>query len=234
LTFRWTSEKLNLNNNLAWFNQAMKIEFKEVVPVPLKNNYRPASDLWGRQLVFEAPNYYLLKAPSGTGKSTFVSFVCGIRTDYVGTIFASDKNFKSFSLKDWSFWRASKLAVVYQDLRLFHHLTAMDNILITPDQHKPTAAEIMEMAKALGIAEKMESKCGTLSLGQQQRVAIIRALAQPFQLLLMDEPFSHLDEDNIRLACALIARKCKENNAGLILTTLDEPYFIQYTQQYNI
>ena len=212
----------------------MKIDFSHVVPVPLKSNYRPASHLWGRQLVFEAPNYYLLKAPSGTGKSTFVSFVCGIRTDYDGNILASGKNFKSFTLKDWSIWRSSSLAVVYQDLRLFHHLTALDNILITPHQPKPDTAEIMEMARALGIAEKMESRCGTLSLGQQQRVAIIRALVQPFQLLLMDEPFSHLDEDNIRLACTLIERKCKERNAGLILTTLDEPYFIQYTQQYNI
>jgi putative ABC transport system ATP-binding protein len=92
----------------------------------------------------------------------------------------------------------------------------------------------MEMAAALGIAEKMQSKCGTLSLGQQQRVAIIRALAQPFQMLLMDEPFSHLDEDNIRLACALIEHKCKQHNAGLILTTLNQPYFIPYTQQYII
>ena len=212
----------------------MKIDFSNVVPFALKSSYRPASDLWARQLVFEAPSYYLLKAPSGTGKSTFVSFVCGIRNDYEGNIIASGKNFKSFNLKDWSTWRSSALAVVYQDLRLFHDLTAIDNLLITPHQPRPGVEEIMEMAGALGIAEKMQSKCGTLSLGQQQRVAIIRALAQPFQLLLMDEPFSHLDEDNIRLACTLIERKCKERSAGLILTTLNEPYFIQYTQQYNI
>jgi ABC-type lipoprotein export system ATPase subunit len=212
----------------------MKIDFKDVVPAPLKNNYRPNSDLWGKQMVFESPGFYLLRAPSGTGKSTFVSFVCGIRTDYDGNISTSDKNFKSFSLKDWSLWRSSKLGVVFQDLKLFHHLTAMDNILITPHKPKLKPEEIMEMATALGIAEKMESKCGTLSLGQQQRVAIIRAVAQPFQFLLLDEPFSHLDEDNIRLACNLIERKCKQNNAGLILTTLNEPYFIQYTQQYNI
>jgi ABC-type lipoprotein export system ATPase subunit len=212
----------------------MKIEFSSVIPEPLKDGYSASTDLWAKNLFFETPAFYLLRAPSGTGKSTFVSFLSGIRNDYTGIISVDGKNLKSFNLKDWSQLRTLQMAVVYQDLRLFHHLTGLENILIAPSKQKPTEKEIMDMAAELGMADKMKTSCGTLSLGQQQRVAILRAISHPFQLLLMDEPFSHLDEDNVRKACALIQRKCRENNAGLILTSLNSPYFIEYQKELNL
>ena len=66
----------------------------------------------------------------------------------------------------------------------------------------------------------MERKCQTLSYGQQQRVAIVRALCQPFEWLLLDEPFSHLDEQNSTIALELIQEVCAAHNAGLIVTSL--------------
>ena len=70
----------------------------------------------------------------------------------------------------------------------------------------------------------MNQKCGTLSFGQQQRVAIVRALIPQFKFLLMDEPFSHLDKENTNLALDLILARCEQLNSGCLLTTLGDTY----------
>ena len=67
------------------------------------------------------------------------------------------------------------------------------------------------------------------SYGEQQRIAIVRALIQPFELLLMDEPFSHLDNENILKAAKLIAEECAKRNAGFVLTDLDEDEHFEYS-----
>jgi len=82
----------------------------------------------------------------------------------------------------------------------------------------------------LGVASILNQSCGTMSYGQRQRIAIIRALCQPFDYLLLDEPFSHLDEANVKAACALIRAVCAEQNAGYILVSLGENYFMEYDE----
>jgi putative ABC transport system ATP-binding protein len=82
----------------------------------------------------------------------------------------------------------------------------------------------------LGVADKRLSLARTLSYGEQQRVAIIRALLQPFKWLLMDEPFSHLDHANRARAAKLIGEVVEQNRAGMILADLDDNNFFPYTQ----
>jgi ABC-type multidrug transport system ATPase subunit len=74
----------------------------------------------------------------------------------------------------------------------------------------------------------------TLSLGQRQRVAIIRALCQPFDFLLMDEPFSHLDDDNIAILTELIGSEVEKQKAGMILTSLGSEYNFTYDTIYQL
>ena len=76
------------------------------------------------------------------------------------------------------------------------------------------------MAKRLGIESKLEKLCNTCSYGEQQRIAIIRALQQPFDFLLLDEPFSHLDENNRQIAMQLMEEEAVERNGAIILTDL--------------
>ena len=76
------------------------------------------------------------------------------------------------------------------------------------------------MASRLGISNKLNNQVKTCSYGEQQRIAIIRALQQPFEFLLMDEPFSHLDENNRKIATALIEEEAAKRNAGIILADL--------------
>ncbi len=82
--------------------------------------------------------------------------------------------------------------------------------------------------KQLEIDSLTHKKAETLSYGQRQRVAIIRALCQPFELLLLDEPFSHIDNHQITKASELILQEVESNNATLILASLGNSYNINY------
>ncbi len=198
----------------------MDIALRNVVPKPLEGNY--ASDsIWGKDVDFKAGNYYLVKASSGKGKSTLISYLFGTRSDYSGTVILGNKDSKSLSLNDWSVLRQEHIAIVFQDLRLFDELSAFDNILIKHQLKKlVTDDEIKTMAQRLGVDHLLDKQVKFLSMGQQQRVALIRALVQPFNWLLLDEPFSHLDAENVLKMEALIEEVCKRNGAGLILTSL--------------
>ena len=68
----------------------------------------------------------------------------------------------------------------------------------------------------------------TLSQGQKQRVAIVRALIQPFDIIVLDEPFSHLDKENIKIAVSIITQRCTEEKAGLLLASLGDDYAIPF------
>lgn len=83
------------------------------------------------------------------------------------------------------------------------------------------------MAKRLGIESKLKKLCSTCSYGEQQRIAIIRALQQPFDFLLLDEPFSHLDENNRQKAMELMQEEATERKAAIILTDLKKIDYFQ-------
>lgn len=188
--------------------------------------------VWGANQQFDKGKSYLVKAPSGTGKSSFVAFLYGLRSDYNGTISFDNKALNKMSLGDWAKVRQHHLSLVHQELRLFPLLTAWENIQIKGKLTGSTnRSEVQSMADQLGIGDKLSQKCGKLSLGQQQRVAIIRALIQPFDFLLLDEPFSHLDDANIAKSRTLIEAACEKNNAALILTSLGDPYDFNYDIQ---
>ena len=118
-------------------------------------------------------------------------------------------------------------------MRLFANLTTRENIELKRVMYKPMYDEkiIDTMAERLGITHILNQTAATCSYGEQQRIAIIRSLMQPFEWLIMDEPFSHLDEANTAKAAALIDEECKKRNAGFILTDLDEDSNFEYSKQ---
>ena len=99
-------------------------------------------------------------------------------------------------------------------------------------EHKEEVIDTM--AEMLGISHIMQQKAGICSYGEQQRIAIIRALVQPFKWLLMDEPFSHLDEANTLKAAKLIAEECTKRNAGFILTDLEDDSHFDYSRKMSL
>jgi ABC-type lipoprotein export system ATPase subunit len=200
----------------------MQIEFQNVLPKPLVEIARTSESLWNSTVIFQSGNRILLNASSGKGKTTFVHTLMGLRKDFSGVVLIDSKNTKSFNTYQWVELRQRKIAVVYQDLQLFPQLTVEENLKLKAEL---TGSFDIDFAKNkiefLGLKEKWNQRCGLLSMGQQQRVAIVRALIQPFEWLVMDEPFSHLDQNNTNLCMQLINERCKEINAGFILTTLD-------------
>ena len=104
----------------------------------------------------------------------------GLRRDYKGKVVIEEAEVGKMSMKDLASLRKTKLSMVFQDLRLFPQLTALENIFIKNDltKHK-SIEEIRQMATLLKVSNILDQSPPTLSYGQQQRIALIRALCQP-------------------------------------------------------
>jgi ABC-type lipoprotein export system ATPase subunit len=213
----------------------MTLEFNNVIPFPLQEYPHGSESVWKSEFKIDFPQKIVLNASSGKGKSTFVNTVYGIRQDFEGTIKIDNQNISDFTLDDWIELRRTKLSIVFQDLQLFPELTVIQNLQLKNQltNHREEL-RIIEMLELLGIGDKQNKLCKNLSLGQQQRVAIIRSLLQPFELLLMDEPFSHLDDVNAKIALDLISSETDLNNGGFLLTTLGGYHGFSYERELNL
>ncbi|MBO9152802.1 ATP-binding cassette domain-containing protein [Chitinophaga sp. GCM10012297] len=214
----------------------MQIQLSAVVPVPLRERIlQRESDIWNRDVTFQPGQFVKIKAPSGTGKTTLVHYLYHIRYDYTGTVSVNGKPWQSYNRDQLSAIRQGQVSVVFQDLRLFDQLTALENIelkrVMQPQPFYPRE-KALEFAERLGVTHVLQQSGATLSYGERQRIAIIRALMQPFEWLMMDEPFSHLDEANADKAARLIADECHARKAGFILTDLDHDQRFDYTVSY--
>ena len=113
------------------------------------------------------------------------------------------------------------LAYLPQEMQLFPELTAMENIEI---KNRLTGCKtrqwIQQALERLEIGNKADSPACRLSVGQQQRVAIIRSLCQPFDFLLIDEPVSHLDQRNNAIVASLIDDEARRYGASVIATSV--------------
>lgn len=162
-----------------------KIQFSSVIPQVFSQRADLQSEVWGQDISFEKGHLYLVEAESGKGKSTFCSYVMGFRHDYEGRVLFDDNNTLDLSVLQWVDIRRAHISHLFQELRLFPELTAWENVQI---KNKLTGfkddKQIKEWFERLGIGDKLDAKIGRMSFGQQQRVAMIRALVQPFDFLL--------------------------------------------------
>lgn len=211
----------------------MQLQLEQLIPIPLAGKMdRNPSAVWGKQVLIRPGEYVFVQAPSGTGKTTLVHFLYGMRTDYHGHISWNGDELKNYEAEQLSAVRTKNISIIFQDLRLFPALTAWENLEAkrTLTDHIP-AETVKDWMQRLGIVDKADARAATLSYGERQRVAIIRALLQPFNWLLMDEPFSHLDRQNIEHSVELIKEVVASNNAGLLLADLEGNDYFPYTQK---
>lgn len=207
----------------------MEIILQHIMPKPLESIEHGATSIWGNNTVLKHNNKIMLNASSGKGKSTFTHILTGLRRDFSGKLLIDGKDSASFSHSDWTFFRQKQLSVVFQDLQLFPNLTVKENLEIKNRLHPVfSEKELIEMLTFLEIDNKWNQVCGLLSMGQQQRVAIIRALCQPFEWLILDEPFSHLDEVNTQRCLQLINEQTDAMQAGFVLTSLGDSHQFSY------
>ncbi len=213
----------------------MNITLNHVMPEPLASIQHGEKSIWGNLISLKSGEKIMLNASSGKGKSTFTLTTIGMRKDYKGTITYNDKDIKTFTPDDWTTIRQTKVSVIFQDLQLFPNLSVRENLLLKNSLTDSFSEnEIKEMLGRLEIDDKWNQKGGLLSMGQQQRVAIIRALCQPYEWLIMDEPFSHLDVVNTAKCLELIDDRTTQLGAGFVLTSLGDDHNFSYSRELNL
>lgn len=200
-----------------------EIRLKDVLPEVFADRAErvAVSQIWLDDVAFVRGGRYLVAAESGTGKSSMCSFIYGNRKDYRGCICFDGRDIRTLSMAEWCDVRRTAISILPQELRLFPELTAYENIEI---KNRLTShcsrREIMDMLDRLEIADKAGVKAARLSVGQQQRVAIVRAMCQPFSFLFLDEPVSHLDERNNRIVGSLIQERALMQGAAIVATSV--------------
>ena len=197
------------------------ISFDQVTPHVFLQRGNLHSEVWQQpKLTFEKGKFYLVEAESGRGKSTFCSYIM-VKFD--------ETDICLLSTTDWVNVRQRNVSQLFQELRLFPELTALENVMLKNQlTHFKTENEIRQWFEQLGIADKINTRVGQMSFGQQQRVATLRALVQPFDFLLADEPISHLDDFNADTLGELMAKEAKSQGAALIVTSIGKHPSLQY------
>lgn len=212
-----------------------RIAFHKVVPDIFSQRNDLMSDIWNQDVVFEKGRLYLVEADSGKGKSTFCSYVLGYRHDYSGGIMFDSISTSSLTVADWVRIRERHVSCLFQELRLFPELTAFENVEIKNKlTGYKTRCQILEWFDMLGISDKLDVKIGHMSFGQQQRVAMMRALAQPFDFILADEPISHLDDTNSDTMGRLMMNEAKSQGAAVIVTSIGKHMDLEYEKVFRL
>lgn len=202
-------------------NQISTITLENTLPSVFLNEKIPPSEIWRRDVTFRKGEVYVIEAASGTGKSSLCAYIFGSRRDFDGRILFDGTDISTFSKDQWQQLRRTALAYLPQELALFPELTALQNIRLKNSLTDfVSEREISQWLEALGIDSRADYPVGKMSIGQQQRVAIIRAICQPFSFLLLDEPVSHLDEANNRSAAQIITEVAAAQGASIIATSV--------------
>ena len=212
-----------------------EIRLQQVLPRVFAQRDSITSDIWHRDLIFRKGERCLIEAASGTGKSSLCSYLYGYRDDYEGIITFDGKNIRSLDTAGWTALRRRSLSLLFQELRLFPELTALENVLLKNRlSGYKSRQEILTLFEAADIADKVNEKTGILSFGQQQRVAFIRCLCQPFDFILLDEPVSHLDENNARVLARLLEEEAGHQGAGILVTSIGKALPLSYDHTYKL
>lgn len=205
-----------------------EISLRSLLPRVFAQEELPFSRVWRSDVSFRRGGRYLVDAASGGGKSSLAAFIIGSRRDYDGAVLFDGEDVSRFGIARWQEIRRSHIAYLPQELALFPQLSAIDNILLKAElSGDADIHRIEDWMMRLGISSRRDFPAGRLSIGQQQRVALIRSLCQPFDFLLLDEPVSHLDEANNRIAAAIVEEEALRQQAGIIVFSVGNPLLIE-------
>lgn len=163
-----------------------------------------------------------LRGESGSGKTTLLHLIAGILKADHGTIRIAGREMTGLSEAGRDQLRAQSIGYIFQTFNLLQGCTCLENVLLGmkfgPGIDRPFAEELL---KRVGLSDKLRHLPRQLSVGQQQRVAVARALANRPKLVLADEPTGNLDHVNAAASLKLIREACRENGAALLLVSHD-------------
>lgn len=212
-----------------------EITLGSLLPRVFAREELPSSMIWRKKVVFRRGGRYLVESASGGGKSSLAAFIMGSRNDYEGTLAFDGHDCRSLSIADWQEIRRCHIAYLPQELALFPELSAIENIMLKAEiSGDLDIARIDKWLARLGMSERRDYPAGRLSIGQQQRVALIRSLCQPFDFILLDEPVSHLDEANNCIAARIVEEEAGRQGAGIITFSVGNPLLIKNPEKLNL
>ena len=194
------------------------IHLQQTLPQVFADRNSVTSDIWHQDLIFRKGEMCLIEAASGTGKSSLCSYIYGYRNDYQGIINFDETNIKAYSVKQWVDLRKHSLSMLFQDLRIFTELTALENVELALQICK-NPLDARTVLEEVGLRERLTNFPAQLSGGEQQRVSIARALAKNPKLLLCDEPTGALDYQTGKAILKLLQDTCRERGMTVIVIT---------------
>ncbi len=171
-----------------------------------------------------------LRGESGSGKTTFLNLIAGILAADSGRVALDGAEMTALSEPKRDRLRAEKLGYIFQTFNLLQGFTVLENVVLGMSFGPRGAdrAHAKEMLERVGLGHRLAHYPRQLSTGQQQRVAVARALANRPKLVLADEPTGNLDRKHSRDALALIREVCREQGAALLLVSHDEEVLAQF------
>ena len=171
----------------------------------------------------------LLLGESGSGKTTLLSLISGFLSPISGDIYLNEKNINSLSARNRDQYRSDNIGIIFQQFNLLPYANVIDNIILPLYFSKVRASKIINqketavnLCKSLRLPDTVTSmQASNLSVGQQQRVAVARALIGNPSLVIADEPTSSLDSDAQNIFLDLMFSQIEKNNSSLLMVSHD-------------
>ena len=194
----------------------------------LRKSY--ASPDGGHATVVDVPAFALdagaqvaLRGESGSGKTTFLHLIAGILAPDAGEIIIGDRDMAALREAGRDRLRADAIGYIFQTFNLLQGFTCLENVVLGMafGPHGVDRSHAKALLERVGLGAHLRHRPRQLSTGQQQRVAVARALAHRPKLVLADEPTGNLDHRNARESLTLIREVCRENGAALLLVSHD-------------
>lgn len=158
---------------------------------------------------------YVLTGESGSGKTTLFNILFGLDTDYQGTYELFGKDSKLYKNPDWDYLRTNEVKMVFQDFKLFEHLTVYENLYLSGDYKED---EIYSVLQSMDLLELKDEFVKNISGGQKQRVAIGRAVLGSPKIILLDEPTGNLDGMTTNKIMEYISKLKNEGISFFVIT----------------
>lgn len=190
-------------------------------------------------LQLEQGESLLLDGPSGSGKTTVLHVISGLLSADSGSIYFAGEDVSKLPTAQRDVWRADNVGYIFQRLNLLDELNVLENILLPQcwrkEKNKQNLRQrALALLEQVGLTQKAACFPRELSIGEQQRVAVVRALVHKPKLLLADEPTASLDLENGKVVLDLLRQLCRENNVALLLSTHDEAVKATFAHKYNV
>lgn len=177
-----------------------------------------------RSLVLKSGEQVLLTGGSGSGKSTLLHLIAGLIDPDRGEVFVNSQNVHALRGAARDTFRGRSIGMIFQTFNLLHGFSALENVMaalmFSPIPAREHESRARSLLSELGVV-RVDAEPSKLSVGQQQRVAVARAVATRPALVLADEPTASLDPENALGAMDLIQRACRENGAALLCVSHD-------------